>query len=260
MPKSVIAGIGVFCLTAAFAMSALQAKAQERALSQSVSTQKRIVAKAAATQKRINQLANQTRQMLASYMQTEQQVDQLKKYNSNLQKLISNQQQRISSLNKQMGQISGVEHGIVPLMEEMIAGLKQFIDLDVPYQLKQRRATVQKLQALMTNSDVSIAEKYRQIMNAYQNEISDGRTIDSYRAELKLDGHQQTVNFLRVGRIVLCYQTLDQSQTGCWNQRKHEWQPMNGFRSAVQSGLRIARKQVSPNLIILPVPAPESAK
>ena len=67
-----------------------------------------------------------------------------------------------------------------------------------------------------------------------------------------------TVNFLRVGRIALVYQALDESEAGVWNQRSRRWEPLDGsFGSAIRDGLRIARKQVAPDLIRLALPAPE---
>ena len=260
MPKSAIAGLAAILAGLALAAVPRAAQAQQQTLDQSVNTQQQIVKRAAQTQAKINNLADQTQQLLSEYMTTEQQLDQLKKYNDNLQSLINDQQSRITSLNKQLGQIGDVEHGIVPLMQQMIAGLKQFIQLDMPYQLDQREQTVQKLEDLMSNSDVSIAEKYRQIMSAYSNELQSGRTINAYRGQLSVNGKQQTVDFLRVGRVVLCYQTLDQSQTGCWNQRQRQWQEADGYRAAVSKGLQIARKQTSPDLVKLPVLSPKKAQ
>jgi hypothetical protein len=198
--------------------------------------------------------------LLAHYLLTEQRIDQLKKYNDNLQSLIDNQRSRVTSLKRQLGQLSDVAHGIVPLMEQMITGLNRFIKLDVPYQLDSREQTVQRLQGLMTNSDVSIAERYRQIMAAYLDELQAGRTMDAYRGQLTVNNKPQTVDFLRLGRVVLCYQTLDQSQTGCWNQRIRKWQVKNNSRREVIAGLKMARKQISPTLLILPVPAPVTAQ
>jgi septal ring factor EnvC (AmiA/AmiB activator) len=260
MSKSAIAGLGVLLAGVALAATSLTAQAQEQTLQQSVSTQQQIVKNSAQTQKQINNLADSTQALLVKYMTTEKQIDQLKKYNDNLQGLIDNQQSSINSLQKQLGQLSDVAHGIVPLMQQMIAGLDNFIKLDVPYQLDQREQTVEKLKDLMTDSDVSISERYRQIMGAYQNELQAGRTIDAYRGQLTVNNKPQTVDFLRIGRVVLCYQTLDQSQTGCWDQRARKWQVKNGFRRDVANGLKVARKETSPSLLILPVLAPVAAQ
>lgn len=260
MPRSAFRGLGVLFTGLVLVAVAPAALAQQQQLDQSVKTQRTIVTNAAAAQQTINKLSSQTRSLLNRYLMVEQQLGQLRKYNANLQQLITNQQSRIRSLNGQMGHIGDVEHGIVPLMEQMIAGLKNFIKLDVPYQLKQREQGVQKLEEEMGNSDVSVAEKYRLITSAYQNELQAGRTMESYRGPLAVNGKTQTVNFLRVGRVVLCYQTLDQSQTGCWDQQTHRWVVKNGFRASMVLSLQMARKQTSPKMLILPVPAPQQAQ
>ncbi len=260
MSKSAIAGLGVLLAGLALAATSLPAEAQQQTLQQSVSTQQNIVKRGAKTQAKIDNLADSTQQLLSNYLATEQQIDQLKKYNDNLQGLISDQDTRAASLKKQLSQLSDVAHGIVPLMGQMITGLDHFIKLDVPYQLDQREQTVQKLQDLMTNSDVSISERYRQIMAAYQDELQSGRTMDAYRGQLTVNNKPQTVDFLRLGRVVLCYQTLDQSQTGCWNQRARKWEVKDGFRQAVTNGLKMARKQTSPTLLNLPVLPPVAAQ
>lgn len=256
MPRSAIAGFGV--LLTGFVLTAMPfaAQAQEQTLDQSVTTQNQIVSDAASTQQRINGLSDQTQQLLSEYLVTEQQVDQLKKYNANLKGLITDQQSRITSLNNQLAHLTDVEHGIVPLMEEMIAGLKNFIQLDVPFHRNERMDVANKLEDLMTNANVAISEKYRQIMAAYNDELDAGRTIETYRGQLSVNGKPQTVEFLRIGRIALCYQTLNQSQTGCWNQDTHQWVAKDAYRIGVSNGFSIARKQSPPSLFFIPVVPP----
>lgn len=257
MPRSVIAGFGALLAGLALAAMPPAAQAQEQKLDQSVQTQNQIVSDAASTQAKINGLSDQTQKLLGQYMVTEQHVDQLKKYNANLQGLINNQQQSIASLNDQLAHLTDVEHGIVPLMEEMIAGLKSFIRLDVPFHRDSRMQEANKLEDLMTNSNVSISEKYRQIMAAYNDEIDYGRTVEDYRGQLTVNGKPQTVDFLRIGRISFCYQTLDQSQTGCWNQDTHQWVVNGAFRLGVNKGFSVARKQSPPSQFIIPVIPPK---
>jgi hypothetical protein len=110
----------------------------------------------------------------------------------------------------------------------------------------------------MHRADVTESEKYRNIMEAYQIENEYGRTIEAYRSTLAQDDKEVTVDFLRVGRIALIYQTLDESEAGVWNQQTRSWEPLDrSFRSAIRDGLRIARKQSAPDLIRLPLLAPK---
>jgi hypothetical protein len=136
----------------------------------------------------------------------------------------------------------------------MIDDLRQFVELDMPFQLAERRDRVEMLTDLMDQSDITVSEKYRQIMNAYQIEADFGRTTEAYEGTLG----ERKVDFLRIGRILLAYQTPDRAESGFWNKNTKEWVIANDFRNDVTEGLRIARKQSAPNLLRLPVPAPEA--
>ena len=69
------------------------------------------------------------------------------------------------------------------------------------------------------------------------------------------------VDFLRVGRVLLAYQTQDRARTGFWNKQSRQWEPLpDSYRNAVTQGLRIARKQAAPDLLRLPVPAAEGVQ
>jgi hypothetical protein len=95
-------------------------------------------------------------------------------------------------------------------------------------------------------------------MEAYQIEMEYGRTIESSRGELSAGGTTRTVDFLRVGRLGIYYQTIDGRESGQWNTGAGQWEALSSrYTSAIRQGLRIARKQAAPDLLTLPVPAPE---
>ena len=74
----------------------------------------------------------------------------------------------------------------------------------------------------------------------------------------------RSVDFLRFGRIALLCQTQDGSETGIWDPKagtKGDWVVLsNEYRNPVRQGLRIARKQVAPDMLHLPIAAAEDAK
>jgi len=99
------------------------------------------------------------------------------------------------------------------------------------------------------------------VLEAYQIENDYGRTIEAYQAELDSDDKKRIVNFLRIGRTSLYYQTLDGRESGYWNSDDYAWTVLpKRYRRAIQLGLRIARKQAPPALLELPVHAPETIK
>ena len=149
---------------------------------------------------------------------------------------------------------------MTPLMLRMIDTIEKFVAFDVPFLIEERTERIAELRKLMKRADVTSAEKYRQVMEAYQIENEYGRTIESYRGAVELGGRETTVDFLRFGRISLVYQSLDQADSGVWNQETRSWDRLDSsYRSAIRQGLRIARKQAAPDLIRLPLPVATQA-
>jgi hypothetical protein len=67
------------------------------------------------------------------------------------------------------------------------------------------------------------------------------------------------VDFLRIGRVALMYQSEDGQVSGAWDQASGQWQVLgNEYKNQIRKALKIATKQMAPELIILPVSAPEA--
>ena len=87
-----------------------------------------------------------------------------------------------------------------------------------------------------------------------------GRTVEAFRGSVSEGGKALTVNFLRVGHLLLAYQTLDRSETGYWDKQGHKWQVDNSYKSVVADAIAVANKEAAPDLMELPVAAPEVSK
>jgi hypothetical protein len=143
------------------------------------------------------------------------------------------------------------------MMTRMIDSLEQFIELDTPFLLDERRGRLERLRGMMERSDVTAAEKFRRVIEAYQIENDYGRTIEAYRGSVDIDGNQQQVDFLRIGRISLTYQSVGGQNTGAWDTAAEAFVelPPEKYKTQVAHGIRVARKQVAPDLLIIPVAA-----
>ncbi|HAG73053.1 MAG TPA: hypothetical protein DCL66_12695, partial [Gammaproteobacteria bacterium] len=60
----------------------------------------------------------------------------------------------------------------------------------------------------------------------------------------------------------LMYQTTDHQVTGAWDNVARQWVelPAGDYRSAIQKAIRIAQNLDAPDIINLPVIAPEAAR
>jgi cell division protein FtsB len=230
--------------------------AHAQTLDNSVQTETRINQDSAASQQRVDTLALETQDLLAQYRSVVREVESLKVYNENLQKVVSDQQNEVESINRQLAGLEDTNRGVVPLMLEMIETLGLIVEADIPFRIEQRRSRVERLSGMMDQAEVTASEKYRRVMEAYQSELEFGKTTEAYSDTLPTTG--QTVEFLRVGRTLLVYQNSDQTETGWFNPRTGEFETLpDRYRLEVKDGIAIARNEKAPNLIMLPVSGPE---
>lgn len=213
------------------------------------------------SQSQIDEVVDETRGLLRQYSAVTKEIDGLEVYNTLLQRQIDNQAQELADLQSSIEQVTVIERQVVPLMAKMVESLGQFVELDLPFLLGERRKRVAFLETLLERSDVTVAEKFRRVLEAYEIENDYGRTVETYKDTLELEGASREVDFLRIGRVVLLYQTVDGRHYGMWDREAEAWTPLPGrYRSEIREGIKIARRQVAPNLLLLPVPAPEAAR
>ncbi len=213
------------------------------------------------SQKKIDGLSDKTRKMLDQYRSATHQVKTLTMYNAHLNDLLSSQKKEKASLEQQLKEIETTQHEIVPLILRMLDSLDKFVALDLPFLPEERGQRVAKLKEMIVRADVTNAEKYRRILEAYQIENDYGNTIEAYRADITLEGVSSSVDFLRLGRVALYYQRFDGSESGYWDKEQKKWLTLSDdYRIAIRNGLRIARKETAPDLLALPIPAAEAGQ
>jgi hypothetical protein len=210
------------------------------------------------SQARIDQTVDQTRSLEREYAAIMKEIDGLEVYNALLEKQLASQDQEIADLNHSIDQVSVIERQVTPLMLKMIDTLEQFIELDLPFLIEERRQRVAFLRTLLERSDVTVAEKFRRLLEAYEIENDYGRTIESYKGSLEVDGASREVDFLRLGRVALLYETVDAEIYGMWDPGQKAWVGLPAeYRNQIRNGIKMAHKQIAPNLLTLPIPAPE---
>lgn len=257
MQKIIITyGIAVLCL-----VLHLPAESADDPLESAVNTRLKAQDQTIKSQETVNTLADETRDMLHEYRSAIRSTDSLNVYNTQLVKLIAKQKEKLESIYRQLGHIQTTQRQIVPLMLRMIRVLEEFISLDMPFLKEERSTRLSAIKEMMDRPDVNLPDKFRRIMQAYQIEMEYGRTIEAYTDSIQLDGQENTVDILRVGRVAMLYVTLDKKNTGYWDKNKKSWEPLpDDYLRSVQQGIKIARKQASPDLFIIPVTSPGAVK
>ena len=248
-------------ITAAFfatAVIAISGSVAAQTVDQVLQADQRRLNLAQQSQERINNIVEGTRSLEDQYRAINKEIDGLKVYNRLMRAQVEGQGAVLEDISLSMDQVDVINRQIFPLMERMIDGLEQSVSLDIPFLMEERTTRVDELKAIMERSDVSVAEKFRKVMEAYQIENDYGTTIEDYEQSLTIDGATRAFNMLRIGRIGLYFQSDDTRITGRWDSATRAWVIDNSARNEVRKGLRVARQLIAPELIIVPVSAPEA--
>lgn len=212
------------------------------------------------SQERINEIVNDTDRLIGQYKNVLKTVDGLKVYNAQMERSIERQMQAMEELTENIKNVTDVKRQVEPLLVRMIDGLEQFIRNDLPFQLEERLAGLDRVKDLMTNPDVDSSERFRSVFELYQIENDYGRVFQSYQQTMDVNGQERIVDMLMVGRVALLYQTTDGTVSGAYNKETKQFEVVDEatYRKSITSAIRVANAQeAADKILILPISAPE---
>ena len=207
----------------------------------------------AASQQRVERLDDEADTMIREYRAVLQQTDNIKLFVAQQDIFLQSQESEIESLRRQLGTVEQIKQGMSPMMLRMAAAIEDSINEDLPFNLDERRARVERVQAVLADPSVSPAEQYRQVLNAFKIEVSYGQGIDSYEgAHPTRPGN--VVNFLRFGRTALVYMTKDESEIARYNTASKGWETLSGADALqMRQAIRIAKGEAAPGIVYAPI-------
>ncbi len=206
------------------------------------------------SQKKIDSLVHKSEKLYAKFKIQNYELKSLNNYNIELKEIINAQTREKASILKQIDEIDETKREILPLIKNMLVSLDEMIQNDIPFLPKERTKRIKRLKRLIKRSDISIASKYRTIIEAYEIETQYGRTIETYNDILENQGLSKNVKFLRIGRIALYYVTENNKESALWDQKTKKWHILDdGYAVKLNKAIKIASKKSVPNLLKLPM-------
>ncbi len=223
--------------------------------------QNKIINNSANSQVKINKSADKALKLKAEIEQLQEANQNLRQYRDHLAALVSHQESEKNSLLTQIAEVDNTRQGVVPLMYKMIKGLQAQLDQDMPIKPSQRQLRINKLNKMMVQADISDAEKYRRILEAYQIEMDYGTKLGLYQGEITLQGKQLEVELLYLGRLALVARSLNGEQFWSWNKQQKAWNKVSqDHANQIDVAFAIASKQQTPSLITLPISISETTQ
>jgi hypothetical protein len=205
------------------------------------------------SQARIEKLDDATLSRLADTRRALGEVAQLRLYNQQMALIVANQQEELAGYDSQIAAIDQTEQGILPLMVRMIDDLQRNTEQGLPFSLDERQSRIALLRDMLQRADVSVSEKYRRVLEAFQIELEYGRTLEAYRE--RVGG--QAYDMLRVGRIGLYRLSQDQQQAWTWLMSSNGWRELpSDMLADIKQAFKVARQTTAPQLITVPLASP----
>jgi len=260
LTKRQILGLGGSFTGGLLLLASFSVNAQE--IEPVLETSRQVAQATSQSQERIDEIDSRTQDLINRYRASLKQLEQLNRYNESQQRQVQAQRNEIESLTNDIDNIASLQRAVQPLMEDMVDALGRMVEADLPFLLDERRDRVDRLEGVMNDASRSAAERYRLIVEAYQIENEYGRTIEAYRGDIEIDGRQyENVEFLRIGRVLLVVRTDDWKVMKRYDQSSGEWVDLDGsYQPYIRDAIRVAREQIPPELMTIPVTAPQAAE
>ena len=212
---------------------------------------------AARSQQDIDRMARESQAMLEEYRRVKNSADYQATYSRELEQLKASQEVRIESLKRQIEEAGITRQRIVPLIRSMADSLEKFVVLDLPFHHEERINSVLQLKQRLRQPDLPLSAKFRLLLETWQLEQDYGVSIEAWRGPLELPAEVLSVEFLRIGRVALYYQSIDGLNSGYWDRSSRNWVRLAAdYNHSISKALRVARNQVAPELLSLPMVPP----
>ncbi|WED28963.1 DUF3450 domain-containing protein [Vibrio sp. DW001] len=230
-------------------------------LAESAKVEQAIIKDAGRSQHVVNDSSEHAFDLQSEIESLKAEVDGLAIYEDHLGNLILSQDQELTSVESQLDEIAETRQSIVPLMYQMLDGLATYIERDMPIRLDTRVDRVKQLRQLMVQADISDAEKFRRILEAYQIELDYVSKLGTYTNAIEINGVVREVEQLYLGHVSFIARSLDKKEYWVWSAQEKTWHLLNSaLISDLDNAFLVANKRVSPRLLLLPLSTQEVSK
>jgi len=207
-----------------------------------------------ATQKSETQWREERQKMVADFERLQEEKQQLEARHKAMAEGVEAAKVRIAAKQAQLEAIGQIGAHVQPFLDELLAALRRRLDEDLPFLGEERRKRLETLTVLRNDPEVSVSEKARKVFEALLVEAEYGNTIEVYQETITVQGRSILANILRLGRIGLFYQSLDQRACGFYNVAAGVWQPLdNSYNRTLQTAIEIGAKQRPVEILALPI-------
>ena len=234
-------------MCAASAFSAQTADIVKKKVDNSITTRQK-------TQKQQDKWEQERADLNAVYERLKQTQEQLMAANTALVKEKNSHNALLTDLTAQKAAQLKIQREMMPFLKEVAVSLEEMVTQDPPFLSEERKNRLQKLAKIMDDLEISIAEKYRKVMEVLFVEAEYGNTIEVNQEKIELDNNEVLADVFRLGRISLFALTLDHHAAGVFNVAENQWTPLaSEYLPSVIAAVEMGSKRRPVEIISLPI-------
>jgi len=206
------------------------------------------------SQKQMDQWEKERSDLLLLYGQLQQEYETLVSENQDLMAAEQVQKNRNRNLAQQKITSLKIQKGLFPFVQTVYARLAALVEEDAPFLKEERAMRIKSLEKMMKDHGISVAEKYRRVMEALFVEAGYGSTIEVYQDKIIMGTETTIGNIFRLGRVSLFFLSLDRQHCARFNVAQNAWHPLSGdYLPAICSAVEIGARKKPVELLSLPL-------
>lgn len=191
-----------------------------------------------------------------AWRQAKHELMALEAYNQRQAKWNNSLETELTSLGEQLNSLDTTRAELEPLLEQMLTRLTEFTRYDLPFNTIAKETKLASLEQLLQRVDVSLAEKLRQLLTSYRQEVEAGRSLEVNQEFIQVAGNPSASrhSLLRLGRLGLYALSEDTTQGYVWQAQQKIWQELNPSQTKqLKQAIYLAETQGLPQLLQLPL-------
>ncbi len=196
---------------------------------------------------------------------------------------IAGQQDKISSLRKQLAGVDDLKASVEPMIGKMVTSINAQIKSDYPFMYERRLSRLDALNETFKSEDASIGDKYRKALNIYKFEVNYGVSLETEKGnhpihpvmdkckgddcfekdekgKVKVDPvtHEKVRKYdgryLRYGRLAYVYMDNDGKTALRYDLKQRKWVEIPSDKVvAIRRAVRIASGEAGAKVVMTPV-------
>ena len=222
-------------------------------LDRAIATGEQATRRAEQVQQQINQLDDERSDMVGEFRTLLQRKTAAELYARQQASAVESQEREIASLTDQLSRVDEITSQTVPMLETLIDDLEVFVEADLPFRLTERTDRIARLREYLVDPNISVTERYRQIMDAYTAEMEVGRKTDTWKETMDVDGKEVSVDMVLFGRVALVYMDPTGRYAKRYDRETSSWVDLeNKYKPEIEKAIRIIQGKRTQDVMYVP--------